>query len=211
MVKKSEISTKSKKQPKESKIRKGALLVNRIYKNTAPLLIGEAILFIVVAILMMVKPVEIMTAVTFVVGAVLILFGLYRVSMVFASNMGFGIGSFDMFFGLVTLILGIVFCAYPRGATIGMVYVFVVLFLMNALRLLFFSINMARLGFGQYKIDLVGAVVMILLSVVLLFLPNLAIGVLIWFLAVYLLLYAVADVYMFVKLLRLRIKLGAYK
>lgn len=211
MVKKSEISTKSKKQPKESKIRKGALLVNRIYKNTAPLLIGEAILFIVVAVLMMIKPVEIMTAVTFVVGAVLILFGLYRVSMVFASNMGFGIGSFDMFFGLVTLILGIVFCAYPRGATIGMVYVFVVLFLMNALRLLFFSINMARLGFGQYKIDLVGAVVMILLSVVLLFLPNLAIGVLIWFLAVYLLLYAVADVYMFVKLLRLRIKLGAYK
>jgi uncharacterized membrane protein HdeD (DUF308 family) len=92
-----------------------------------------------------------------------------------------------------------------------MVYVFVVLFLMNALRLLFFSINMARLGFGQYKIDLIGAVVMILLSVVLLFLPNLAIGVLIWFLAVYLLLYAVADVYMFVKLLRLRIKLGAYK
>ena len=185
--------------------------MNRIYKNTAPLLIGEAILFIVVAILMMIKPVEIMTAVTFVVGAVLILFGLYRVSMVFASNMGFGIGSFDMFFGLVTLILGIVFCAYPRGATIGMVYVFVVLFLMNALRLLFFSINMARLGFGQYKIDLIGAVVMILLSVVLLFLSNLAIGVLIWFLAVYLLLYAVADVYMFVKLLRLRIKLGAYK
>lgn len=211
MVKKSEISTKSKGKARESRIRKGALLVNRIYKNTAPLLIGEAILFIVVAILMMVKPVEIMTAVTFVVGAVLILFGLYRVSMVFASNMGFGIGSFDMFFGLVTLILGIVFCAYPRGATIGMVYVFVVLFLMNALRLLFFSINMARLGFGQYKIDLIGAVVMILLSVVLLFLPNLAIGVLIWFLAVYLLLYAVADVYMFVKLLRLRIKLGAYK
>ncbi len=211
MVKKSEISNKAKKQKKESKVRKGALIVNRVYKNTAPLLIGEAILFVVVAILMMVKPVEIMTAVTFVVGAVLILFGLYRVSMVFASNMGIGIGSFDMFFGLVTLVLGIVFCAYPRGATIGMVYVFVVLFLMNALRLLFFSINMARLGFGQYKIDLIGAVVMILLSVVLLFLPNLAIGVLIWFLAVYLLLYAVADVYMFVKLLRLRIKLGAYK
>lgn len=211
MVKKSEISNKAKKQKKESKVRKGALIVNRVYKNTAPLLIGEAILFVVVAILMMVKPVEIMTAVTFVVGAVLILFGLYRVSMVFASNMGIGIGSFDMFFGLVTLVLGIVFCAYPRGATIGMVYVFVVLFLMNALRLLFFSINMARLGFGQYKVDLIGAVVMILLSVVLIFLPNLAIGVLVWFLAVYLLLYAAADIYMFVKLLRLRIKLGAYK
>lgn len=211
MVKKSEISNKAKKQKKESKVRKGALIVNRVYKNTAPLLIGEAILFVVVAILMMVKPVEIMTAVTFVVGAVLILFGLYRVSMVFASNMGIGIGSFDMFFGLVTLVLGIVFCAYPRGATIGMVYVFVVLFLMNAFRLLFFSINMARLGFGQYKVDLIGAVVMILLSVVLIFLPNLAIGVLVWFLAIYLLLYAAADIYMFVKLLRLRIKLGAYK
>jgi uncharacterized membrane protein HdeD (DUF308 family) len=211
MVKKSEISNNSKKQPKESRIRKGALVVNRIYKTVAPLLVGEAILFTVVAILMMVKPLEIMTAVTFVIGAVLILFGLYRVSMVFVSNMGIGVGSLDMFFGLVTLVLGIVFCAYPRGATIGVIYVFVVLFLMNALRLLFFSINMARLGFGQYKIDLVGAIVMILLSTVLLFLPNLAIGVLVWFLAIYLLLYAVADIYMFVKLLRLRIKLGAYK
>ena len=211
MVKKSEISNKQKKQTKESRTRKGALVVNRIYRNTAPLLVGEAILFTVVAILMMVKPVEIMTAVTFVVGTVLILFGLYRVSMVFVSNLGIGIGSFDMFLGLVTLVLGIVFCAYPRGATIGMIYVFVVLFLMNGIRLLFFSINMARLGFGRYRVDLVGAIVMILLSAVLLFLPNLAIGVLVWFLAIYLLLYAVADIYMFVKLLRLRVKLGAYK
>jgi len=211
MVKKSEISKESKKQPKQSRTRKGALLVNRIYKNIAPLLIGEAILFTFVAILMMINPIQIMTAVTFIIGGVLILFGLYRVSMVFVSNLGFGIGSFDVFFGLVTLILGIVFCVYPRDATIGLVYVFVVLFLLNALRLLFFSINMARLGFGQYMIDLIGSIVMIVLSCVLLFLPNLAIGVLIWFLAVYLLLYAVADVYMFVKLLRLRIKLGAYK
>lgn len=211
MIKKSEISTESKKQPKQSRTRKGALIVNRIYKNTAPLLVGEAILFTVVAILMMIRPIEIMTAVTFIIGGVLILFGLYRVSMVFAYNSGFGIGSFDVFFGLVTLILGIVFCVYPRGATIGVVYVFVVLFLMNALRLLFFSINMARLGFGQYMIDLIGAIVMIVLSVVLVFLPNLAIGVLVWFLAIYLLLYAAADVYMFIKLLRLRIKLGAYK
>ena len=211
MVKKSEISKESKKQPKQSKARKGALIVNRIYKNTAPLLIGEAILFTFVAILMMINPVQIMTAITFIIGGVLIVFGLYRVSMVFASNLGIGIGVFDVFFGLVTLILGIVFCVYPSGATVGVVYVFVVLFLMNALRLLFFSINMARLGFGQYLFDLIGSIVMIVLSVVLLFLPNLAIGVLIWFLAIYLLLYAMADVYMFVKLLRLRIKLGAYK
>ena len=153
---------------------------------------------------MLIKPVEILSAVTFVIGGVLVLFGLYRVSMVFVSNLGLGVGSFDVFFGLVTLILGVVFLVYPRDAMIGIIYVFVVLFLLNALRMLFFAINMARIGFGHYIIDILVSILMICLSVVLLFIPNVAVGIMVFFLAVILALYAAADVYMFVKLYRLR-------
>ena len=188
----------------ETKIGKFGALINKIYQNTAPLLLGEAALFVIMAVLMIIKPVEILSAVTFVVGGVLVLFGLYRVSMVFVSNLGLGVGSFDAFFGLVTMILGIVFLAYPNGAALGVIYVFVVLFLLNSLRLLFFAVNMVRMQYGHYIVDLVGAIVMVCLSVVLLFLPGAAIGIVMFFLALYLLLYAVADVYMFWKLLCLR-------
>lgn len=179
-------------------------LAKRVYRHTAPLLLGEAILFTTVALLMMIKPVEILSAVTFVVGAVLVVFGLYRVSMVFVSTQGFTAGTFDVFFGLVTFILGVIFCIYPYGATVGVIYIFVVMFLMNALRLLFFAINVARARIGHHVADIVVSGCLVLLALTLLFMPNLAIGVLVWFLAIYLLLYAAADVYMFMRLRQMK-------
>lgn len=179
-------------------------LIDRLYRNTAPLLVGEALVFATVGILMMTHPIQVMNALTFVVGVALVIFGLYRVSMVFVSELGFSIGTFDVFFGLVTMILGIVFCVYPHGAAVSVIYVFVVLFFLNALRLLLFAINMARMGLRRYWIELAVSVLMILLSVWLFFAPNLAIGVLVWYLAICLLIYAAADIHMFIRLLWLR-------
>ena len=179
-------------------------LDKRVYRHTAPLLLGEAVSFIIIALLMMINPVEILSAVTFVVGALLVLFGLYRVSMVFVSTQGFTAGTFDVFFGLVTFILGVVFCIYPYGATVGVIYIFIVMFLMNALRLLFFAINVARARIGHHIADIVVSGVLVILALSLLFMPNLAIGILVWFLAIYLLLYAAADIYMFVRLQQMK-------
>ena len=179
-------------------------LAKRVYRHTAPLLLGEAILFIIVALLMMIKPVEILSAVTFIVGAVLVIFGLYRTSMVFVSTQGLTAGTFDVFFGLVTFVLGVIFCIYPYGATVGDIYIFVVMFLMNALRLLFFAVNVARARIGHHITDVAVSVGLVVLALSLLFMPNLAIGVLVWFLAVYLLCYAAADIYMFVRLVQMK-------
>lgn len=179
-------------------------LAKRVYRHTAPLLLGEAILFIIVALLMMIKPVEILSAVTFIVGAVLVLFGLYRTSMVFVSTQGLTAGTFDVFFGLVTFVLGVIFCIYPYGATVGVIYIFVVMFLMNALRLLFFAVNVARARIGHHIADVAVSVGLVVLALSLLFMPNLAIGVLVWFLAIYLLCYAAADIYMFVRLVQMK-------
>ncbi len=175
-------------------------LAKRVYRHTAPLLLGEAILFITVALLMMIKPVEFLSAVTFIVGAVLVIFGLYRTSMVFVSTQGLTAGTFDVFFGLVTFVLGVIFCIYPYGATVGVIYIFIVMFLMNALRLLFFAVNVARAHIGNHIADVVVSGVLVLLALSLLFMPNLAMGVLVWFLAIYLMLYAAADIYMFLRL-----------
>lgn len=179
-------------------------LADRVYRNTVPLLLTEAALFAIIGLVMMIKPVDVLTAITFVVGAVLVLLGLYRVSMVFVSNQGITAGTFDVFFGLVTFILGVVFCIFPHGTSVGVIYIFIVLFLMNALRMLFFSLNMAHVGFEHYVTNIVVSVVLIILSVVLLFVPNLAMGILVWLLAIYMLMYAAADIYMMVQIIRLR-------
>lgn len=175
-------------------------LAKRVYRHTAPLLLGEALLFIVMAVLMMVRPVEILSAITFVVGVMLVVFGLYRTSMVFVSSQGFTAGTSDVVVGLATFVLGIVFCIYPYGATVGVIYIFVVMFLMNALRMLFFALNVARARVERRVLDIVISGALCVLALGLLFMPNVAIGVLVWFLAIYMLVYAGADIYMFMRL-----------
>lgn len=197
--------TTVKKEHKTKKIN----AIERIFGRALPGMITEAAVFIFVAVLMMIYPSEILTAATLVIGGFLILFGLYRVGASFVSTKKTGFGALDVFLGLVSMVLGIVFCIYPTGIAMGVVYVFIVLFLLNALRMLFFAINLARAQFGNYKRDLVFAGILVVVAFLLLVLPSLATGVLVWLLALYLLVYAAADIYLFVKLLRIKRELRA--
>lgn len=181
-----------------------AASVQRLYDKSAPLLICEALLFGLAAVLMLIKPVAILTALTFVIGIALILFGLYRTIAGFVVSRNIGGGWVDVLFGLVNVILGVLFCVYPAGSMISVVYIFVVLFLFKALRALIFAINMARAKFGHYVFDLIMAIILVALAVFLLFYPVAGAVAMIYYLAITLLLYAAADIYMYVELLRLK-------
>lgn len=193
--------TRKQKITKQERSKK---MVNGIFKNVLPLLFVEASVFIVAALMMIFNPSGMLMAATFVVGAFLVVFGLYRIGLSFVDSEKKLSGSVDSFLGILSVVLGIIFCVFPHGVAIGVVYVFVVLFLLNALRLLFFSINLARVKYGNYVFDLVFSGVLVLVASVLLLLPGLAGGVLVFLLAAYLLIYALADIYMFVKLARLK-------
>lgn len=198
------VKAKQKTQEKNLRKEKTLNLINRIFGRTLPLLMGEAVLFVVTAVLMMANPGAMLTMATFVIGGCLIVFGLFRVGASFVSSQKTGFGALDVFLGLLSMVLGIVFCVFPHGVALGVVYVFLVLFLLNALRILFFALGLARAKFGNYSRDLIFAGILVLVACLLLVLPNLATGVLVWLLALYLLVYAVADIYMFVKLLRIK-------
>lgn len=181
-----------------------AASVKRLYNKSAPLLICEALLFGIAAILMVFKPVAILTALTFVIGIALVLFGLYRTIAGFVVSHDIGGGWFDVLFGLVNVVLGVLFCIYPVGSIISLVYIFVVLFLFKSLRALIFSINMIRAKFGHYWFDLIMSIILIALAVFLMVYPIAGAVVMVYYLAITLLLYAAADVYMYVEILRLK-------
>ena len=178
--------------------------IRRLYNKSAPLLICEALLFGVAAVLMFIKPVAILTALTFVIGVALVLFGLYRTIAGFLVSRDMGGGWFDVVFGLVNVVLGVLFCIYPVGSVVSLVYIFVLLFLFKALRALIFSINMIRAKFGHYWFDLIMSLVLIALAVFLLVYPVAGAVVMIYYLAISLLLYAAADIYMYIELLKLK-------
>ncbi len=178
--------------------------VERIYDKSAPLLIGEALLFIGAAVLLFIWPVTILTLLTFIIGAALIVFGLYRTIAGFVTSANRGGGWVDVIFGLVNILLGLLFCIYPVGSIIGVTYIFVFLFAFKALRALLFAINMVRARFGHYWFDLIMALILCGLAVALLFWPMAGAVVVVYYLAIAMILYAIADIYMFVELRRLR-------
>ncbi len=197
-------TVKSKRATRGENYNPIAASVKRLYNKSAPLLICEALLFGVVAILMVVKPVAILTALTFVIGIALVLFGLYRTIAGFVVSRDMGGGWFDVVFGLLTVVLGVLFCIYPVGSIAAMVYIFVILFMLRALLSLIFSINMIRAKFGHYWFDLIVSILLIGLAIFLMFYPMAGAVVMVYYLAIALLLYAAADVYMYIEILRLK-------
>lgn len=189
---------------RQARVNPIAASVKRLYNKSAPLLICEALLFGIAAILMVVKPVAILTALTLVIGIALILFGLYRTIAGFVVSRDVGGGWVDVLFGLVNIVLGVLFCIYPVGSIISLIYIFIVLFLFKSLRALIFSVNMIRAKFGHYWFDLIMSVILIVLAIFLMVYPMAGAVVMVYYLAAVLLLYAAADVYMYIEILRLK-------
>ena len=177
--------------------------INRMYRKGAPMLIGEALLFVAAAAVLFIKPVLVLTVFTYIIGAALLIFGLYRMVSGFVATND-NAGGIDVVFGLINIVLGLLFVVYPSGSLVSVAYIFVVLFFFKALRVLIFSINLARARYGHYWIILAAGLLLFALAVALFFFPLGTFIAMTYYLALLLLVYAVADVYMFISLKRLR-------
>lgn len=178
--------------------------VQRLYSRSVPLLLGEALLFIGVGVLMLIKPLDVLMLLTLVLGGGLILSGLYRVIAGFVASYGYGGAWVDVVFGLINIAIGVLFCVYPLGAVISLVYVFVVLFGVKAFRALVFAINMARVRFGNWRFNFIVAMLLVVVTIMLLFYPTAGAIAVVVYLAIMLFMYALFDLYMFWQLRRLK-------
>ncbi len=178
--------------------------IERLYNKSAPLLLGEALLLGVIAIFMAFKPLVVLGTLIFVLGCGLILFGLYRAIAGFVVVRPYGGGWIDVLFGVLNVVLGVLFLVFPAGSIVALMYLFLFLFLFKAIQALVFAINMARARFGHWMFDLVVALGLCVLAVSLLFWPMAGAVAIVYWLAVTMLVYAAADVYMFVELRHLK-------
>ena len=182
--------------------------VERLYDKSAPLLLGEALLLGIIAIFMVFKPLVVLGTLMFILGCGLILFGLYRTVVGFVASRPDGGGWVDVIFGLINVVLGVLFLVYPVGSMMALLYIFLFLFLFKALRSLVFAINMARARFGHWVFDLVVAILLCALAIALLFWPLSGAVAIVYYLAITMLFYAAADVYMFIELRQLKRMVG---
>ena len=178
--------------------------VEKLYNKSAPLLLCEALLLGVVALFMAFQPLVVMGTLVFVLGCGLILFGLYRTIAGFVAARPYGGGWFDVLFGVLDVVLGVLFLVYPSGSMMALMYIFLFLFLFKAIQSLVFAIYMARARVGHWVFDLIVALGLCALAVSLLFWPMVGAVAIVYWLAVTMLIYAAADIYMFVELRHLK-------
>ncbi len=196
--------TKQQSRTRRAAYSPAAAAVERIYDRSAPLLMFESLVLGIGAIVMMFWPVAVLTTMTIVIGIALVLFGLYRTIAGFVMSHNMGGGWLDVIFGLINVVVGVLFYIYPVGSIIGVVYIFIILFFAKSLQALVFAINMVRARWGHYWWNLIMALILVALAVALIIWPMAGAVFMVYWIAVTLLLYAVADMYMFVVLRRLK-------
>lgn len=179
-------------------------VVRRIYDKSAPMLLTEGLLFASIGIAMLVRPMGVLTVITYILGGALMLFGMYRTIAGFVASHDYGGGWLDVIFGLVNILLGMLFLMYPSGSIVGLMYIFILLFLAKAISVLIFAINMIRVRFGHYVFNLTMAIILVGIATFLLFNPLAGAIAIIITLALMLLLYSVTDLYMFIQVRKLK-------
>lgn len=180
--------------------------IEKLYSKSAPLLMFEALLFAIVAVIIFIKPLPILATLTIIFGVVLALFGLYQlfIGLLGGPNEMAGNKTWNIILGLLKVILGIVFLFQPAGSMIAITYAMAILLLIKSISSLVFSIRLWRAKFGNYVLDTLMSVGMIVLAVLVMFFPYFGAVTAMYFIAVTLLVYAVADVSMYTKLLKLK-------
>ena len=179
-------------------------VVHRIYDKSAPMLLTEGLLFAVIGIAMLVRPMGVLTVITYILGGALMLFGVYRTIAGFVASHDYGGGWLDVIFGLINILIGILFLMYPSGSIVGVMYIFTLLFMAKAISAFIFAINMIRVRFGHYVFNLIMAIILVCIAIFLLFNPLAGAIAIIITLAFMLLLYSITDLYIFTQVRKLK-------
>lgn len=195
-------SANKKEEPAKNIVRKS---IQKLYSKTAPLLMFESVLFLFAAVLFFVHPLQILAALTVVMGAVLALFGLYQIFIgLFSSSEENPSKAFNAVFGIVDIIIGIVFFLQPAGSMIAIMYVFAALFLFRSIQYLILSIRMWQANFGHYVINTLLSLAMIVMAVLIFFFPGLGAVTAMYYVGVILVFYALSNLFMYRELFKLR-------
>lgn len=179
--------------------------IEKLYNKSAPLLMFEGLLFIVAALLIFFRPIPILATLTWVFGVILALFGVYQTILGLLGGQSTFNGRWgNVLFGLINVALGAIFVIWPAGSIITVVYLFVILFFVKAIKALLISIQLWKYKFGSYMIDMVISVAMLVLAALMLFFPRFGAVTVMYYLGITLLLYAIADFKMYSELCKLK-------
>lgn len=179
--------------------------LKKLAAQNAPLLLLEAALFTFAAILIFMRPIQTLALLTLMFGIVLLVFGLYQLLFgFFGKENAPHEKTLSLVFGVINIVLGLIFFLQPVSSMVALVYLFAILFLVKAIRTIVIAVDMMRSKSGHYAIDIVVALIMATIAVLALLFPAFGALTAMYFIGVTLALYAAADIYLYMELVQVK-------
>jgi uncharacterized membrane protein HdeD (DUF308 family) len=110
----------------------------------------------------------------------------------------------NLILGVFNIFLGALFLFNPQSSMMTVVFILAIFFIVRALMSLIFAIGMRREKIGKSGRNLLLSTIAILLALAMLFNPAFGAFTIMYFIAISLLFYGVADILMYIELLRLK-------
>lgn len=159
-----------------------------------------SIIYIIVGIIMLLNPSFISHAVNYVIGVLVIIYGLiYSVSL-YQKGVGELHGSFDFLAGIICISFGLFLILYPEVLFSLIPFCTGVIIFMDAVRFIFNSITLKRLNFQIWKLYIIMGVSFLIFSIVVIVNAKSISFLLIRIIGGFLIIDAILDVFLTTKL-----------
>ncbi|MCI8397168.1 MAG: hypothetical protein HFJ52_06030 [Clostridia bacterium] len=94
--------------------------IEKIFKKTGWISICESIVFAILGIILIWKPVETVNLISYILGSIFVLIGAFKVVNYFLSKGKYDFYNYDLILGLMAIVIGIITFAYSD--TIGAIF-----------------------------------------------------------------------------------------
>ena len=94
--------------------------LQKLFKKTGWISIIEAVIFAILGIILVWKPVETLRTISYILGAIFIVIGLCKIVNYFLSKGKYDFYNYDLIFGLMAIVIGIITIVYTD--TIGAIF-----------------------------------------------------------------------------------------
>lgn len=139
--------------------------ISKIFKKTGMYSLISSIVFAVLGIILIAYPEGTVKVISYILGIMFMLIGIYKVINYFMTKGSYDLYNYDLAFGIIAIILGIVTIAYSKEITAIFRIIIGLWIIYSGIIRLSLSLKLKTLGTNAWKYSLILSIIMLLCGI----------------------------------------------
>lgn len=163
--------------------------ISKIFKKTGMYSLISSIVFAILGILLIVSPEGTVKVISYILGIMFMLVGAYKAINYFVNKGSYDLYNYDLAFGIIAIILGIVTIAYSSQIVAILRIIIGLWIIYSAIIRLSLSLKLKTLGTDSWKYSLILSIIMLICGIY-----AIASQIIIVTIGIVILIYAILDI-----------------